>query len=64
VTPNVAPNTFGAAYMEAFMNWWLVYRDEKRLESLLEQLPAGMFSGVRTFREHEGQIVFLDIVRG
>jgi extracellular factor (EF) 3-hydroxypalmitic acid methyl ester biosynthesis protein len=64
VTPNFAPNTFGAAYMEAFMDWWLVYRDEKRLESLLEQLPAGMFSGVRTFREHEGQIVFLDLVRG
>jgi extracellular factor (EF) 3-hydroxypalmitic acid methyl ester biosynthesis protein len=50
--------------MEAFMDWWLVYRDEKRFESLLEQLPAGMFSGVTTFREHESQIVFLDLVRG
>lgn len=62
--PNFALNTFGAAYMEAFMDWWLIYRDERGLESLLEKLPAGMFSKVRTFREHEGQIVFLEIMRG
>lgn len=62
--PNFAPNTFGTAYMEAFMDWWLVYRDEKALESLLERLPAGMFSKARTFREQENQIVFLEMVRG
>lgn len=64
VTPNFAPDTFGAAYMEAFMDWWLIYRDEKALESLLERLPPGMFSGARTYREQENQIVFLDMVRG
>jgi extracellular factor (EF) 3-hydroxypalmitic acid methyl ester biosynthesis protein len=63
VIANFAPNTFGAAYMEAFMDWSLIYRDEKGVESLLEELPAGMFSKVRTFREREGQIVFWEIMR-
>jgi hypothetical protein len=44
--------------MEAFMDWWLIYRDEKALESLVERLPAGMFSEPRIFREQENQIVF------
>lgn len=63
VVPNFAPGTFGAAYMEAFMDWWLIYRDENAFESLVEGLPAGMFSGARTFREPENQIVFLEVVR-
>lgn len=64
VIPNFAPSTFGAAYMEAFIDWWLIYRDEKALESLVACLPAGMYSEARTFREQENQIVFLEIVRG
>jgi extracellular factor (EF) 3-hydroxypalmitic acid methyl ester biosynthesis protein len=63
VVPNFAPDTFGAAYMESFMDWWLIYRDEKALESLVERLPVGMFSEPRTFREQENQIVFLEMVR-
>jgi hypothetical protein len=43
--PNYAPTTDGRGYMECFMDWHLIYRDEYDMLRLLEQVdPAGIES--------------------
>ncbi len=43
--PNYAPTVEGRGYMECFMDWHLIYRDEYDMLRLLEQLePAGIES--------------------
>lgn len=61
---NFTPATVDIGYMEAFMDWWLTYRDEDDLVRLAAGLPANEIKAVRTFREAEQNIAFLEITRG
>jgi extracellular factor (EF) 3-hydroxypalmitic acid methyl ester biosynthesis protein len=58
---NFVPNTGNRGYMEAVMDWWLIYRDEKDLESLAAQLALDDRASIRTFRESALNIAFLEI---
>ena len=53
----------GAGYLEAYMDWWMTYRDEAALMLLIEGVPAGQLASTRTFRDETGHIVFLEAVR-
>ncbi|HKE29427.1 MAG TPA: class I SAM-dependent methyltransferase [Bryobacteraceae bacterium] len=60
---NFLPDIPDRAFMESFMDWWLVYRTPEQMRELAEPLAAGGCSGARTFVEHEGNIVFLEVCR-
>lgn len=60
---NFKPEIEDRAYMEAFMDWWLIYRDETEMMSLADALPADEIASKRVFTEHEDNIVFLEVVR-
>ena len=60
---NFAPDSAGREYMEAFMHWNLIYRDEDEVEALAVGLPAERISARRVFRDFAGNIVYLDIRR-
>ncbi len=60
---NFKPGIEDRAYMEAFMDWWLIYRDEAEMMSLADALPAAEIASKRVFTEHEDNIVFLEVVR-
>lgn len=60
---NFKPEIEDRAYMEAFMDWWLIYRDEAEMMSLADALPADEIARKRVFTEHEDNIVFLEVVR-
>lgn len=51
-----------SAYMEAFMDWWLIYRTPNDLLDLVES--AAPSCSVRTFATNNGNIVFAEIERG
>jgi hypothetical protein len=57
------PGIEDRAYMEALMDWWLIYRDEAEMMSLADSLPEELVARKRVFTEHEDNIVFLEVVR-
>jgi hypothetical protein len=60
---NFAPDSHARGYMEAMMDWWLVYRTEGQLEALASAVanPASMNYSV--VRDAEGNIVYLQMTR-
>lgn len=60
---NFLPDIADRAFMEAFMDWWLVYRTPQQMLDLAAVLPAGACSSRRTFVDPEANIVFLEVCR-
>ena len=60
---NFVEDLWSTAYMEAVMDWWLVYRSEERLTRLAEALDPTKVASQRLFREPAGHVAFLEIVR-
>ena len=51
------------AYMEAFMDWWLIYRDEHEVAEWLQDVPRNELARHRLFRDDPGNIIYLESVR-
>jgi SAM-dependent methyltransferase len=56
------PDSHGRGYMEAFMDWWLTYREEGQMEELAGAVASAAARG-RVFRDAEGSLVFLELTR-
>jgi len=63
VIGNFAPSGSDVAYMEAFMDWWLVYRDQDEMRALARALPQDLVSACRVHFEETRHIMFLEIER-
>jgi extracellular factor (EF) 3-hydroxypalmitic acid methyl ester biosynthesis protein len=61
---NFVPSVPDRAYMEAMMDWWLVYRSPEEVESLDAEIDPAEIAGKRVFLEAEENIVFLELQRG
>lgn len=55
---NFLPNIPDAGYMEAFMDWWLVYRDMDAVLELFKTLPPEMRGRIETFFDPGFNIAF------
>jgi SAM-dependent methyltransferase len=60
---NFARGLAEQAYMEAFMDWHLIYRDEAEMERVAVRVPASEIAGRRAFRGDGEQIVYLELTR-
>jgi hypothetical protein len=60
---NFVEETPSAGYMEAVMDWWLIYRSEDKLHSLADTLDGSKIASTRSFVEPEGNVAFIEIVR-
>lgn len=62
---NFVPGIADVGFMEAIMDWWLIYRDAAAMSSLAATALAGCsdVAGVRTFHETEQNVVFLEAVK-
>ena len=60
---NFVENLWSAGYMEAVMDWWLIYRSEDRMNSLADRIDGKKIASWRTFREPESNVVFLEVTR-
>jgi hypothetical protein len=56
---NFMPNLSSSGYMEAAMDWWLVYRTSEHLLSLAAKLPASKSS--RVFSDSFNQLAYLEV---
>jgi hypothetical protein len=59
---NFLPDIADAGYMEAFMDWWLIYRSEEQMLSLCQGLRSDP-QQLRSFTEPENNIHFVEVIR-
>jgi SAM-dependent methyltransferase len=52
-----------AGYLEAFMDWWLVYRNEAQMEALIAEIPREQLDSVRLFRDSQQNVIYMSILR-
>ncbi|MCL4819162.1 MAG: methyltransferase domain-containing protein [Vicinamibacteria bacterium] len=60
---NFVPDIPDVGYMEACMDWFLKYRTESQLRSLLDDLPAELKGPIRTFHDPDENLAFLVATR-
>jgi SAM-dependent methyltransferase len=60
---NFTPDTRDAAFMETFMDWRLVYRDDQEMQDLAAALPAPEIADAEQFADDNGHITYLRLVR-
>jgi extracellular factor (EF) 3-hydroxypalmitic acid methyl ester biosynthesis protein len=63
VIANFVPNLLCSAYMEALLDWKLVYRDLDQVRSLATAIPTNETASVNTYLEENGNIAFLDVTK-
>ncbi len=60
---NFVPELLDVGYMEAIMDWWLVYRDETLILDLLSGIDPTSYSSAQVFRDPHEVITYLNIRR-
>lgn len=60
---NFKPASHGRGYMEAFMDWYLLYRDERDLEKLTAEIPDRELTACRSYTDPYGNVAYLELVR-
>ncbi len=63
VIANFLPSIDDIGYMEACMDWFLVYRDRFEMMGLTRLIPQVLISDVRVTTEENQNIVFLEVTR-
>jgi SAM-dependent methyltransferase len=52
-----------AGYMEAFMNWSLIYRDEPAMHRLAAGVPPAELAALQSFADDAGAVLYLQLER-
>ena len=60
---NFHPDNHGTAYMEAFMDWWLIYRSEEELKTVILEIDPIKISDLKQFRDPFGNVTYLQLER-
>ena len=60
---NYLPDIEDIGYMEAYMDWRLIYRSRKQLESLGDRLPVSEMSTMNISSDSGNQVAYLEIVK-
>jgi len=63
IVANFTPETVGAAYMEAVMDWWLHFRTAGALFRWIELIERHSIAAHELFSDPFGQIAFLSLER-
>ena len=60
---NFAPDLGDIGYMETFMAWNLIYRDESGMAEIAAGLPAAQVASTRIFRDKPWNVVYLEVTK-
>lgn len=60
---NFCPTSHGRGYMEAFMDWYLIYRDERTLERLTIEIPEETIAQRHVCTDSYGNVAYLELTR-
>ncbi len=57
--PNFAPQLRDRGYMETFMDWTLIYRDQQDMVRLLAQIEPAQIQNYDVYDDPSGAVVYL-----
>ena len=60
---NFIPKVRVIGYLEAYMDWWLLFRTDEEMLDLTRLLPPEEVGSTRLFAEENNNIVFLEVTR-
>jgi extracellular factor (EF) 3-hydroxypalmitic acid methyl ester biosynthesis protein len=60
---NVTPAFAQAGYVEAYLDWWMIYRSEQQLAEVAEGIADHETKHRRTFQDGERNIAFLEVIK-
>jgi hypothetical protein len=60
---NFAPGLTEQAYMEAFIDWHLIYRNESEMEALLKDIPQTEADSIKIYRDPMENVVYMEVRR-
>lgn len=63
VIANFMPDLVETAYMEAFMDWWLIYRDAAAVAELAAEIPSASVAKRRVATNENGTVAYLDVTK-
>jgi len=63
VIPNFNPSLRDVGYLEAFMDWWLLYRDDEDMNRLVAAIPEAEIGESRQYRDRHGNITVIEVSR-
>ena len=63
VVANFLPSVRDIGYMEAFMDWNLIYRTRQEMIDLIDELPQSKIKNVQLFAEENQNIIFVMVTR-
>lgn len=61
--PNFLAGVRDSGYMEAFMDWHLIYRNHADMQALAAALPAREVADCRIFDDNDDAITFLLVTK-
>jgi SAM-dependent methyltransferase len=64
IIANFVPDHREVGYMETFLQWHLIYRTKEQLEDVVAEIEPSQIANQRTFLEKNGNILFLELLRG
>ena len=60
---NFVENLWSSAYMEAVMDWWLVYRSQEKLSTMADYVDGAKIASHRVFLESAKNVAILELVK-
>jgi extracellular factor (EF) 3-hydroxypalmitic acid methyl ester biosynthesis protein len=63
IVANFLPDIRDAGYMEIFMDWRLIYRDERQIRAFARKIDPAQVAGARYFPEPNRNVGFLELTR-
>jgi SAM-dependent methyltransferase len=63
IVANFLPDIRDAGYMEIFMDWRLIYRDERQIKAFARKIDPAKLGSTRYFPEPNRNVGFLEITR-
>ncbi len=60
---NFAVRTPDAGFLEAFMDWWLIYRDENQVRAFASEIDPAQLASVDMFRDSAQNVIYMVLTR-
>ncbi|CAK0764179.1 hypothetical protein CCP2SC5_330022 [Azospirillaceae bacterium] len=63
LVPNLTHNVYEAGYMEAFMDWHMIYRESDDMNRLVSCVHEPEISSKNIFKDPWGNIIFFELTK-
>jgi hypothetical protein len=63
ILANLLPDFAGLGYMETFMGWPMIYRNDAEMADVASGLPVEQVAGQQVYRDSHEHVVFLEVVK-